>query len=190
MQWRHLLLTVRRVEAFLNRALADYEASTDADTQEFCLLKVQALIFHYDVMAAMASIGRNNPKGFAEAVALKSLVHSLYEYDQQIDRTLVRRIKQYAVRRKNPIDSSAFKAARKKWRAQLERLRAWRPIRNAATGHYGENIEKQVRLLKTLHQKEVLSVATAFVHYSGFILELIPHSKRSDAKSLAGRECA
>jgi len=180
MDMQSVLRTVRRVEAFLNGAFADYEASSDADAKEFSLLKVQALIFHYDVITAMASIGRNNPKGFAEAVALKSLVHSLYEYDQQIDRTLVRRIKQYAVRRKNPIDSSAFKAARKKWRAQLERLRAWRPIRNAATGHYGENIEEQVRLLKTLHQKEVLSVATAFVHYNWFILELLPHKLRAN----------
>jgi hypothetical protein len=180
MQLRDLLLTVRRIEASLNRAFADYEASSDADAKEFSLLKVQALIFHYDVMAAMVSIGRNNPKGFAEAVALKSLVHSLYEYDQQIDRTLVPRIMGYAARRKKPIDTSAIKAAKKKWRAQLERLRDWKAVRDAATGHYGKDIKDQVRLIKTLCQKEVLSVATAFLHYSWSILELIPHSKRSD----------
>jgi hypothetical protein len=179
MQWRDLLLTVRRVEAFLNRAFADYEASIDADAKEFFLLKVQALIFLYDVITAMASIGRNNPKGFAEKVALKSLVHSLYEYDRQMTR-LMPQIMGYAAGRKKPIDTSAIKAEKKKWRAQLERLRAWRPIRNAATGHYGENIEEQVRLLKTLRQEEVLSVASACVHYNSFILQLLPHKLRAN----------
>jgi hypothetical protein len=177
-----VLLTVRHVEASLNRALAEYEASSDADTQEFFLLKVQALIFHYDVVAAMASIGRNNPKGFAQAVALKSLVHSLYEYDQQMNPTLVPRIMRYAARRKKPIDTSAIKAERKKWRDQLARLKAWKAVRDAATGHYGEDIEDQVRLLKALRQEEVLAVASAFVDYNAFILQLLPHSKRSDAR--------
>jgi hypothetical protein len=180
MQLRDLLPTIRQAEAALNRASADYDASTDAEAKEFFLLKVQALIFLYDVMAAMASIARNNPKGFAEAVALKSLVHSLYEYDQQIDRTLVRRMMRYADRRKKPIDTSAIKAERKKWRAQLARLRAWKAVRNAATGHYGKDIEHQIRLIKTLRQKEVLSVASAFVDYSGFILELIPYKLRAN----------
>jgi hypothetical protein len=40
-----VLLTVRKVEAFLNRAIADYEASSDADARELFLLKIQALIF-------------------------------------------------------------------------------------------------------------------------------------------------
>jgi hypothetical protein len=177
-----VLLTVRQVEASLNRALADYEASSDADAKEFFLLKVQAFIFYYDVVAGMVSIGRNNPKGFAQAVALKPLVHSLYEYDQQMNRTLVPRIIRYAARRKKPIDTSAIKAERIKWRDQLARLKAWKAVRDAATGHYGEDIEHQVRFLKTIGQKEVLSVASAFVEYNAFILQLLPHSKRSHAR--------
>jgi len=179
---QNVLLTVRRVEAFLNRAVADYEASLDADAQEFFLLKIQALIFLYDVITTMVSIGRNNPKGFAQAVALKPLVHSLYEYDQQISRTLVPQIIQYAARRKKPIDTSVIKAEKKKWREQLAKLKAWQAVRNAATGHYDEDIEHQVRLLKAIGQEEVLSVASAFLEYNGFILELLPHRKRSNAR--------
>jgi hypothetical protein len=172
---------VRQIEASLNRALAEYETSSDADAQEFFLLKVQALIFYYDVAAAMVSIGRNNPKGFAQAVALKSLVHSLYEYDQQLNRILVPRIIRYAARRKKPIDTSTIKADRKKWRDQLARLNAWKAVRDTATGHYGRDIERQVQLLKSIGQDEVLSVASAYVDYNAFILQLLPHRKRSDA---------
>jgi hypothetical protein len=176
-----LLLAVRDLEASLNRALAEYDSCSETDGQEFLLLKVQALIFYYDVLVGMVSIGRNNPKGFAQAVALKSLVHSLYEYDQQINRTLLPRIMRYASGRKTPIGTSAIKAEKKKWAAQLARLRAWKSVRDAATGHYGQDIEHQIRLLKTISQKEVLAVATALGEYNAFIMKLLPHRKRSDA---------
>ena len=118
------MLTARQAEASLNRALADYEASSNADTREFFLLKVQVFIFSYDVATGMLSFGRNKPKGFAQAAALKTLVHSLFEYDPQMHRTLVPRILRYASRHKKPIDTSAIKAEKEKWRAQLRRLRA------------------------------------------------------------------
>ena len=165
----------------MNRAIAQYEASADTDTREFYLLKVQALIFYYDVVAGMASVGRNNPKGFAQAVALKSLVHSLYEHDQQLNRTLIPRVLKYASRRKKPIDTDAIKVERGKWRLQLAKLKTWKSVRDAATGHYGQDIENQIDLLKTLDQTDVLSVASAFVHYTAFVLHLLPHVKRSDA---------
>ena len=174
------MLTARRVEAILNRALADYEASSNADTREFCLLKVQLLIFYYDVLTGMLSVARNNPKGFPQAVVLKPLVNSLYEYEKQMRLTLVPRIRSYAASRKKPIDT-AIKAEKEKWRAQLARIRAWKDLRNIATGHYGEEIERQIELLKGINQKEVLSVATAFVDYTHNILQLLPHRKRGAA---------
>ena len=176
-----LLLTVRQVEEYLNRALAEYEASSDTDVREFFLLKVQVLIFYYDVVAGMVSIGRNNSQGFAKAVSLKSLVHSLYEYDQQVNRTLVPRIVRYAARRKKPIDTSTIRKEKAKWRVQLARLKTWRAVRDAATGHYDQDIEHQIKLLKTIDQAEVLSVASVFIEYSVFILQLLPHRKRSAA---------
>ena len=181
-----VLLTLRQVEECLNRALAEYEASSDADVKEFFLLKVQAFIFYYDIAAGMLSIGRNNPKGFAQAVALKSLVHSLYEYDQRMNQTLMPRIMRLAAKWKKPINTSAIKAERKKWRDQLVRLKAWKAVRDAATGHYGQDIEQQVRLLKAIGQKEVLSVASAFVEYNAYILLLLPHRKRNAATPRVG----
>ena len=175
------MLTVRQIEAWLNRALAEFEAASDPDTREFLLLKVQSFIFYYDIVTGMLSVGRNNPKGFAGAVALKTLVHSLYEYDDLMNRSLLPRILRYASRRKKPIDTSSIKAEKKKWRAQLSRLRAWKAIRDSATGHYGEDVERQIELLKGLNQDEVLSVATAFVHYTSSILHLLPHRKRGAA---------
>jgi hypothetical protein len=176
-----ILLAARQVETSLNRAVSAYEAASDPDTQEFFLLKVQVLIFYYDAIAGIASVGHNKPTGFAKAVALKSLVHSLYEHDRQLNRTLIPRVMRYASTRRKPVDTSAIKTERRKWRDQLARLRAWKEIRDGATGHYGQDIEHQIRLLKTIDQEEVLSVATAFIEYSAFILHLLPHRKRSDA---------
>lgn len=176
-----VLLILSKVEASLNRALAEYEAASDADSQEFLLLKVQALIFYCDVAAGIVRIGRNNPQGFARAVALKSLVHSLYEYDQQMNHTLVPRIIRYAARRKKAIDTSSIRTERRKWRDQLAKLKAWKTVRDAATGHYGSDIEQQIRLLETIREEEVFSVVSAISDYNAFILMLLPHRKRSDA---------
>jgi hypothetical protein len=172
---------VREVEASLNRALAAYEAASDAETREFYLIKLQAYIFLYDVGAGMAAIGINKPTGFAQALALKSLVHNLYEYDQQINRELVPRIVRYASIRKKPIDRSTIKAIRDKWRNQLAKLKTWKSVRDSATGHYGRDIAYQVKLLKGLRQEEVLSVATTFFDFNKSIIQLLPHGKRNDA---------
>jgi hypothetical protein len=177
---QNVRLTVHQVETALNRAFAEYEASSDADSKEFFFLKVQTLIFYYDVMAGMVSIGLNKSKGFAQAVALKSLVHSLYEYDKQMNRTLVPRVIEYASKRKKPIDASEIKSEKKKCRVQLAKLRSWRSVRDTATGHYGKDIELQIDLLKTIDQEEVFSVASAFVDYCGFILQLLPHRNHSE----------
>jgi len=178
---QNALLTARDVEGALNRALTDYEAASDAYAREFFLLKVQILIFYYDVLAGMLSIGRNKPNGFAKAVALKPLVHSLYEYAQQMDRNLVPRVIRLASSRNKSIDTSVIRAEKKKWHGQLTKLKDWKALRDVATGHYGWDIEHQVRLLKAIGQEEVLSVASAYVDYSLFILQLLPHGKRSAA---------
>jgi hypothetical protein len=175
-----LVAVYGRAEASLNCALADYEASSNAETREFFLLKVQLLIFYYDVQTGMLNVGRNNPKGFAQAVALKTLYHSLYEYEKRMRETLVPRIQRYAASRKKPIDT-ALEAEEKKWRAQLARIRGWKKLRNMATGHYGKDIELQIELLKKLSQKEVLPVARAFVDYTHNILLLTSSRKRGAA---------
>jgi hypothetical protein len=175
------MLTARRAEASLNRALADYEASSNADTREFFLLKVQLLIFYYDVLTAMLSVARNNPKGFARAVALKPFANSLYEYERQINGTLVRRILLYASNQKKPMDTSVIRAANEKWRPHQTRIRGRRELRNIATGHYGKEWERQIELLKGISEKEVLSDAGACTEYTHFILDLLPHRKRGAA---------
>ena len=172
--------TVRRLEAILNHALADYEASSNAVTREFFLLKVQVLIFYYDVLTGMVSFARN-PKGFARKVALKPLANSLYEYERQMNGTLVRRILDYASNRKKPIDTSAIKAANEKWRPHQTRIRGLKELRNIATGHYGKEWERQIELLNGISEKEVLSDAGACTEYTYFLLDLLPHRKRGAA---------
>jgi hypothetical protein len=175
---RNVHETMRSVGESLNRALAAYEASSDADDREFYLLKIQALIFYYDVAAGVVSSDVGG-KGFAKTVALKSLVHCLYEYDQQINRTLMPQIIRYAARRKKPIDTSVIKTERKRWHLQLARLKTWKDVRNVATGHYGQDIEHQIGLLKTLDQKDVFAVVSAFTEYNAFIIQLLPHKSRT-----------
>ena len=68
------------------------EAATTEYDREFFLLKVQVLIFYYDVMLGMVTLARNRSSGFARCVAIKSLAHNVYEYDKQLSGTLIPRV--------------------------------------------------------------------------------------------------
>ncbi len=172
---------MRDIEAVLNRAVADYDAASEESAREFFALKVQILIFTYDLASGMLSVGRNRPSGFAAAVALKPLVHSAYEFERHVNRGLVPKILRYAAARGKAIDTAAIKRERAKWRRELATVRSWKQLRDVATGHYGNEIEEQIRLLRTLNQSELLSVVSNLVNYGLFLFKQLPHKSRSDA---------
>jgi hypothetical protein len=124
----------------LNAAYGEYEAR-EAIPIEFNAMRLQASIFQYDICVEMASLLRNSPTGFARSVALKRLVHSLFEYDQTLNQHIPRLLDLMRVR-KLPIDQQAIKAQRKIWQTEFRRLRAWSGARNFATGHYSPDLKK------------------------------------------------
>ena len=170
---------LRDSEERLNQALADYEAPpTSALAMEFYELRLQAAIFNYDVSFDVVSIWRNEPSGFSEKVALKNLVHKLYEYDGVLSKSWVARMLKLAHARSVPIRSADVKAERRKWSEQLTTLRSWSSLRNQATGHYGKDTAAQVTLLQRLRRDQVMSVATAFLSYNITVLKMLANTGR------------
>lgn len=168
-------------ERRLNQALADYEAPpTSALAREFYELRLQAAIFNFDISYDTVAIWRSKPSGFAEKVALKSLIHRLYEYDQLNQKHLVPRILALAKARNVSVTREHVSTERKKWKLHLSRLSAWSGVRNQATGHYGRDIESQVRLLKTISRKEVMDVSAAFLSYNVAILKALASTGRAN----------
>ena len=171
-------------EVQLSTALTDFESPPSSTlAAEFYELRVQAAIFNYDVSYDIVSLWHNAPSGFAEKVALKSLVHKLYEYDQLMQKHLVHRLLTLARARRVGIESEDIKAERKKWRTQLARLQTWSDVRNQVTGHYGKDIPSQVALLKTIDRAEVMQVVQAFLSYNIGILKMLARAGRGSAEA-------
>lgn len=159
-----------RAQNNLNNALVEYEAKSATLALEFRELKLQACMFQYEICAEMAGLARNRPSGFATAVALKGLIHRLYEYDKLLHTQIIRRLLALAKARGVPVDGKMLKAQRRQWKHELLRLQQWSDIRNETTGHYGKSIARQVELLKGVSSAEVLAVAQAFLRYNMDIL--------------------
>lgn len=170
---------LRQSEERLNKALHDFEAPPSSSlAKEFYELRVQAAVFNYDVCYDMVALWQSSPNGFAEKVALKNLIHKLYEYDQLMQKHLVSRLLSLARARSIPVESEHIKVERKKWRTELACLRAWSDVRNQATGHYGRNVVEQVRLLKEIKREEVMAVAAAFLSYNIAVLKVLRDTGR------------
>ncbi|MFM9913766.1 MAG: hypothetical protein ACKVN9_09560 [Methylophilaceae bacterium] len=168
---------LRDSEERLNKALSDFESPpTSSLAKEFYELRVQAAVFNYDISYDMVAIWQSTPSGFAEKVALKNLIHKLYEYDQLMQKHLVIRMLTLARARHIDIESKDIKAERKKWSKQLVRLDAWSDLRNQATGHYGKNVTEQITLLKQINRKEVMDVVSAFLSYNIAILKVLAYA--------------
>jgi len=170
---------VAAAEDRLNAAYAEYEEARDGIPIEFNAMRLQASIFQYDICVEMAGLLRNSPTGFAHRVALKRLVHSLFEYDQTLNQHIPRLLDLMKAR-KLPIDQQAIKAQRKIWGAEFRRLRAWSSARNVATGHYSPDLAKQVDALKRINAAEVMAVCSAFLSFNMEILRMLLEAGRGD----------
>ena len=172
----------RKAAKNLEDSLRHYEETPAGLAKEFVELKLYATIFQYDVCAEMVGFVRNKPKGFAAGVALKGLILRLYEYDDFTNTTFIPRLLALAQQRDIPFDRPAVKVLRSQWRAELARLNGWSCFRNQVAGHYGKDLQVQVKLLKELDPNEVMGVTKAFLNFNMSLLVAL----RDAGKGVAG----
>ncbi len=171
-------ILIKKAEKNLNDSLRHFEEAPTALAREFVELKLQSSIFQYDISVEMISILRSNPEGFASSVALKGLVLRLFEYDQALNKRLIPRLLKLAQARDIAIDQSTIKDLRKKWKSELTNLQTWHEVRNQAAGHYGQNIAKQVELLKSLTIDGVMAVTQGVLSFNMDLLVLLSDTGR------------
>ena len=170
MQRLNLTAFHRKAAKNLEDSLRHYEEAPNSLAEEFVELKLQACIFQYDICAEMIAFLRNKPTGFAAAVALKGLVHRMYEYDDLLNTTFIPRLLSLAEIRGIPFDRASAKQARILWKSELVRLKKWKDIRDETAGHYGKDMKRQVELLKQIDPGEVMKVAKAFLSFNMSLL--------------------
>lgn len=161
----------------INDAYADFTRSRSPHAREFDALKLQSAMFQYEACIDVVALARNNPQGFALRVAMKGLVHRMYEYEQQVSKFAKRAIA-LAAARGTTASVDGLRAVRRECRAQLAMLRSWDDIRNKATGHYDEDTANQVRLLDSIGIDEVMAVFNASMRIDREFLALLKEAGR------------
>lgn len=164
----------------LNSAYEEYKGCADELASEFHELRLQACIFQYDICVEMASIIRNEPSGFSLSVALKGIVHKLFEYYQTLNKHIIPKLLRLATARCVPDDRDEIRAERKNWQGELCKLEARSVARNNATGHYEPNMEKQVAAIRGIDQTEVMGVSIAFLSFNMAILRILAKAGRGN----------
>ena len=150
----------------LNSAYAVYSEKHSGLAGEFDEIKLQTTIFQYEMCVEMTSFVKNNPSGFARSVALKGVIHKLFEYDLLLKGALVKRVTDLAEARGLGLSSIDLKAEKRKLHPQFQILEKWSDIRNLATGHYDRNTTNQVSSLANINADEVMQVCAAFLTYN------------------------
>jgi hypothetical protein len=173
---------LRDAERLLLKALADYERpATSTNASEFFQLRLQAAIFQYELCRQVVCLWHFEPAEFALKVALKDIVHKLYEYDQAVCRSVIGRVLRLSTARGIELDRKVFKEERASWRKELSQLQEWSSVRNAAGGHYDSDIRNQVQLLQGLDRETVMSVAFAFMNFNGRVIKALAAVGRGKA---------
>lgn len=167
-----LVISLRKSEENLNNA---YRRFVDAKpySQEFFEIRLQCCIFQFDLLREMVSVLKEVPKGFAESVALKGIVHRLFEYDLLIRTSLRPRLILLAKNRNVEIDSISLIELERQSRPALKTLRKWIDVRNKAAGHYDANLRLQVDLIKSLEIGQIMDVASEFIRYNLALLIIL-----------------
>lgn len=179
---------VVKAQTNLNDAYEHYTMAPTVLAKEFVEIKLQVCIFQYDVCVELTTVVRNQPIGFAVAVALKGLVLRLFEFDSLLRGTLLPRLLKLAKARDIEIESGSIQQLKRDWKAELQRLQGWHHVRNHAAGHYGRDLQKQVEVLENLAFDEVMGVAVGFLQFAQSLFVILRDAGRgvvSDHRPLA-----
>lgn len=171
--------TFRKAHDLLNETYDAYSNASSDLAKEFYEIKLQSCIFQFGVCAEAVTFNKEL-SGFAQKVALKGLIHQLFEY-HRVYKHLIQRAKKLCGDKGINVPDSNLRAEGMKWRNQSKILGKWSEIRNKATGHYDNNTGIQIKLLETIDPEQVMTVFTAFLSYNMVLLKFIREVGRQQA---------
>lgn len=165
--------SLKKCEVSLNLAYKRFEEGQDSMDRDFYAIKLQCCIFQFDLNRELLSVLTNRCEGLAEAVALKGLVHKLFEYESLMRTSLRHRIMGLASSRGIVVNKAALDELDAQSKPALKQLRKWVHVRNKAAGHYDSDIGLQVEMIRSLKHDEVIDIALDFIKYNMGLLIIL-----------------
>lgn len=165
--------SLEKSERTLNKAYRDFIESRSTIYRDIFEVRLQFCIFQFDMLREMVSVHRTKSTGFSESVALKGIVHRLFEYDILVRTSLRPRLLKLAQTREIEVDIAALKELDVQTKPALKALRKWSDVRNKAAGHYDADLDLQVNLICSLKFAEVMDVVFGFIKYNMALLIIL-----------------
>lgn len=152
-----------------------YDRYTDPQNRAFLPTLgffLQVSMFHYEMARELASLSANSGSGFAQALAVKGMIHRAVEFEKHLRNALIPKMHQLAEHFAADLPRQKTKDLQRRFKQEIGQVLRWERIRNKATGHYDSDIALVVSLLDGLTYEQVLATVKGFTDYTGSLLAL------------------
>jgi len=162
-------------EKILNQTYDEYSSQRflSDEHREFCLLKMQAALFQFEMCSGMDELIKIQSSSFTRKAVLKGLIHKVFEYKKTLQGHYIKKLNELAESKSLDSERVLLSEISKKYRIAIKNIEQYKPLRNAATGHYDPDIQKQISHIEDIKEDEALALVTNFLIYIMEVSELL-----------------
>lgn len=160
-------------EENLNKAHIEYsQPFTSGEHHKFYLLKVQAALIQFELSSEMVKYCKTKWPSFASKVALKDMLHKIFEYKKTLKNHHINTINELADSKCLGDEKTKLSKISKQYRTAINKIDQYKPLRNVAGGHYDRDISKQLSCIESIVEDEAIKIIKDFLSYNKKVLEL------------------
>lgn len=160
-------------EEILNKTYIEYSHPfTSGEHRKFCLLKMQTASIHFELCSEMMEFCKTQSASFARKVALKNIIHKIFEYKKSLKNHYIKTINELAESKCLVDEKIKLSQVSKQYRKAINKIDEYKPLRNAASGHYDPDISKQLCHIDSIVEDEALKLIEVFLSYNREVLAL------------------
>jgi hypothetical protein len=166
---------LNNAEKILNQTYQEYcsELFSSEGHRKFWLLKMQAALFQFEMCSGMDELMKIQSPSFARKAVLKDLIHKVFEYKKSLKGHYIKKLDELAENKNLDSERVLLSEVSKKYRIAIKNIEQYKPLRNAATGHYDPDIQKQLSYIEDIKEDEALELISNFLIYNKEVLKLL-----------------
>lgn len=160
-------------EENLNKAHIEYsQPFTSGEYHKFYLLKVQAALIQFELCSEMVEYCKTKWPSFASKVALKDMIHKIFEYKKTLKNHHINTINELAESKCLADEKTKLSKISKQYKEAINKIDQYKPLRNVVGGHYDPDISKQLCYLESIVEDKALKLIKVFLSYNKEVLAL------------------
>jgi len=141
--------------------------------QKFILLKLQMSIIQFEICSDILNVLRTEKSTFGRKVALKSIIHKIFEYKKPLKAKHIKTIHDLAGSKSLEQEKNHLAAISKNYRKIINKIEQYNELRDVATAHYDPDISKQIKAIESIDENEAIDLIRAFLLFKKDITSLM-----------------